>query len=46
MKRYVPAYVPCNIINTGKDLKTTWAFITGWMDKEGVVYMQWNITQP
>lgn len=30
----------------GQDGKTTEMFNNGWVDKENVVYTQWNIMQP
>ena len=45
-KRYLHLNVHNNIICNSQDMEATLVSTDGWMDKEDVIYMQWNITQP
>ena len=35
-------YVHCSIIHNSQDRETTQVPISGWMNKEGVVYIEWT----
>ena len=41
-KRYLHLHVHPDIIYNSQDTETAWVPITGWMDKENVVYVHWN----
>ena len=45
-KRNLHLLVLCNIAHNNQDLETTQASISGWIDKEEVGFIQWNIIQP
>ena len=47
LKRYRHFYVHHGIIYDSQDMETTYEPISGWMDKEDVVYIdaQWNIDE-
>ena len=45
-KIYVHSYVCGNSIYNSQDMEAIWMPINRWMDKEDVVDIQWNITQP
>jgi len=41
-KRYLHLHIHPDIIYNSQDTETAWVLISGWMDKENVVYVQWN----
>ena len=45
-KGYTNPYVYSSIIYNSQDMEAAQVSISWWMDKEEVVYIQWNIIQP
>ena len=45
-KRYMHLYVQSSIIYNSQDVEATEVSIDRWIDKEDVVYIQRNATQP
>ena len=46
LKSYLHFYIYWSIIYNSQDMDTTWVSLYKWMDKEYVVYTQWNTTMP